>query len=113
MVFDSNSTGMRIKNYRNLKRLSQEKLAELTDVSQEHISKIESGLKVPSLELLISIANALDVSSDDLLSDNLSTRYSEFDKEYHEIFSDCTSDERSILIRTLKFLKALLSEYGI
>jgi len=113
MVFDSNSTGMRIRHYRNLKRLSQEKLAELTGVSQEHIAKIEAGVNVPSLELLISIANALDVSSDDLLSDNLSARYSEFDKEYHEIFSDCTSDERSILIRTLRFLKALLSEYGI
>ena len=104
---------MRIRHYRNLKRLSQEKLAELTGVSQEHIAKIEAGVNVPSLELLISIANALDVSSDDLLSDNLSARYSEFDKEYHEIFSDCTSDERSILIRTLRFLKALLSEYGI
>ena len=113
MVFDSNSTGMRIKNYRNLKHLSQEKLAELTDVSQEHISKIESGQKVPSLELLISIANALDVSSDDLLSDNLKARYSEFNQEYYVIFSDCSSDERAILLRTLKFLKALLSEFGI
>lgn len=113
MVFDYLSTGLRIKNFRNLKHLSQEKLAELTDVSQEHISRIESGEKIPSLELLVSIANTLEVSSDDLLSDNIQLLHSEFEKEYYAIFSDCSSDERTILLKTLRFLKALLSEYGI
>lgn len=112
-MFDNSSTGMRIRNFRNRKRLSQEKLAELTGVSQEHIAKIESGVNIPSLELFVAIANALEISSDDLLSDNLKTLYSEYEKEYYAILSDCNSDERSILLKTLKFLKALLSEYGI
>ena len=104
---------MRIKHYRNLKHLSQEQLAEAIGVSREHIARIEAGTKLPSLDLLVAIANALHISSDELLSDSLDTNYSNVEKTYYEIFSDCNNDERTILIRTLKFLKALLSEFGI
>ena len=36
----------------------------------KHISNIETGVRGPSLEMLIMIANVLDVSADDLLTDN-------------------------------------------
>lgn len=107
------STGMRIKHFRNLKKLSQEQLAEKLGVSQEYLARIETGNKIPSLELFVSIANTLETSADHLLADSLIVLRSEDEKEYYTIFSDCTNDEREILLRMLKFLKALLSEYGI
>ena len=93
--------------------MSQEELAEATNVTQEYIARIETGVRAPSLDMIVQIANALGTTANDLLSDNLRTIASDTDKQLHDIFSDCNSDERSILLRTLKFLKALLSEFGV
>ncbi len=113
MSFDSSSIGMRIKHFRNLKHLSQEQLAEATGISREHVAKIEAGVNMPSLELFVTITNTLEITSDDLLSDNLKVMDTNGEKEYYEIFSDCNNDERNMLLKTLRFMKALLSEFGI
>lgn len=105
--------GMRIRHFRNQKHLSQEQFAELLGVSREYIARIETGNNVPSLELFVSIANILETSSDMLLADSLICIKSDDEREYYAIFADCTADERAMLLRTLAFLKALLSEYGI
>lgn len=48
---------------RKMQGLTQAKLAEMADISRTHMSNIEApnGDTSPSLEVLISIANALDV----------------------------------------------------
>jgi len=59
-----------IKKLRNVKNLSQEKLARLADVANNTIIKMESGEnKNPTLETLTSVAKALDVSIDDLINE--------------------------------------------
>jgi transcriptional regulator with XRE-family HTH domain len=47
--------------------LSLRRLAELTNVSNAYLSQIERGLHQPSLRVLRSIAQALNVSADTLL----------------------------------------------
>ncbi len=113
MALNSKAIGQRIKYYRNEKGFSQEELANMLGTTAKHLSKIETGAKALSLEFLISFANTLDVTANDLLADNLTHKVSDTDKELHEIFFDCNKDEKSILMKTLTFLKALLSEYGI
>ena len=113
MAVDSISIGKRVRFFRNEKHMSQEELAEATGVTQEYIARIETGVRAPSLDLIVQIANVLGTTANDLLSDNLSTIASDTDKQLHDIFSDCNTDERGILLRTLKFLKALLSEFGV
>ena len=113
MAVDYESIGKRIKHYRTEKRLSQEELGEAVSVNSQHISNIELGRRYPSLELIISISNALDVSADDLLTDNLKHSSSPVGTEIHDLLLDCNHDEKAILIRTLTFLKGLLSEFGI
>lgn len=113
MAIDNVSIGKRVRFFRNEKGMSQEELAEATGVTQEYIARIETGVKGPSLDMILQIANALGTTANDLLSDNLNTLISDTDKQLHDIFSDCNNDERSILLRTLRFLKALLSEFGI
>lgn len=113
MAVDYESIGRRIKHYRTEKRLSQEDLGSIVAVNNEHISRIEGGKKNLSLELLILIANALDVSADDLLTDNLKHSSSPVGTEIHDLLLDCNHDEKAILTRTLKFLKGLLSEFGV
>lgn len=55
-----------IKNRRIELGLSQADLAKAAGVTQSALSKIEHGVKAPSLALAIDIANALDVSLDKL-----------------------------------------------
>ena len=113
MAIDYESIGKRIKSYRSIKNLSQEDLGELVSINYRHISNIENGRRFPSLELIVAIANALDISADDLLTDNLKHSSSPVDTEIHDLLLDCNHDEKAILTRTLTFLKALLSEFGV
>ncbi len=66
---DLKAVGRRIKTKREEKGLTQEKLAEIVNLSPVHVSVIERGIKVPKLSTFVDIANALDVSADALLVD--------------------------------------------
>ena len=61
--------GLKLKELRVLKGLTQEELAALVDLSPTHISVNERGKKVLKLDTFVAIANALDVSADSLLRD--------------------------------------------
>ncbi len=61
--------GLGIKRGRKKARLTQEKLAEMTGYSSTYISYIERGIKCPSLEGFIRIADAIQSSKDILLEE--------------------------------------------
>lgn len=52
--------GKIIARHRRENNLSQEQLAEMADITQSYISRIELGKEFPSFELLERIASALD-----------------------------------------------------
>ena len=59
-----------IRKLRKEKGLSQEKLARLSDVSNNTIVNIEAGKqKNPTIDTIRKIAKALDVSLEDLLKE--------------------------------------------
>ena len=113
MALDYEIIGKRIKRYRMDRKLSQDKLGDIVHITGRHISSIETGAKGPSLEMLIMIANALDVSADDLLTDNLKHSSSPVNTELHDLLLDCNNDEKDILIKLVKYAKVLLVEHGI
>jgi len=57
------SFGKILRTHRYQLGLSQEKLAELSDLDRTYISQIERGLKSPSIKALIALAKALQVSA--------------------------------------------------
>jgi transcriptional regulator with XRE-family HTH domain len=57
-----------IRLQRQLADLSLRQLADMTKVSNAYLSQIERGLHQPSLRVLRSIADALNLSADTLLS---------------------------------------------
>ena len=59
--------GKNIKKYRNIKKLSQAKLAEILDITPNFISEIETGKRWISSDTLVNIADALDVEVHELL----------------------------------------------
>ena len=61
-------TGGTIKNLREQKKLTQEELAALLDVSGKAVSKWETGRGLPDISLLEPLSQALGVSVAELLS---------------------------------------------
>ena len=65
--------GQRISSARKSKKMTQEALAELADVSYQTISSAELGKKALRPENIIKISQALQVSTDYLLTGNRNT----------------------------------------
>ena len=62
------SLGDFIRAQRQMADLSLRQLAEIAQISNPYLSQLEHGLHEPSARVLQSIARALDVSADTLLS---------------------------------------------
>ena len=105
--------GMNIQKHRERKGLSQAELGDRIDSSERHIRRIEGGHCGVSLNLLVSIANALDASVDDILGNNLKYSDSSIETQINKLFFDCNTTEKSILIDLLKHIKELLVKFGI
>lgn len=59
--------GKKIKKYRRLENLTQEKLGEKAGLHYTYIGQVERGEKEPSLKSLIKISEALNIGVDKLL----------------------------------------------
>ena len=70
---DKLTMGDRIREARKHEGLTQERLAELLDISVESVSHIERGSRVPSMKVFIKLIEVLNVSADYLLRDSIST----------------------------------------
>lgn len=97
MSIDYKDIGQRIKQQRLKNGLTQERLSELVGIGPSHMSHIESGTTVPSLEVFISILNVLDCSADELLCRETKTGRALLNSWLSEIIADCDPTETKIL----------------
>lgn len=67
--------GPRIRRYRQAKQWRQEELARRTCLSVSYIGMLERGEKLPKLATFVRIANALEVTADQLLADAFDRGY--------------------------------------
>ena len=63
--------GANIRKYRVNLGMKQEELAEKVECSSTHIGMVENANSKPSLEMVVKIANALQVTPDQLLLDSV------------------------------------------
>lgn len=61
--------GVKIKELRKQKGLSQEKLANLAEIDRTYLPTIEKGERNVSIEVIEKLANALDVKVKDLFDE--------------------------------------------
>lgn len=54
--------GERLRTLRNEKQMSQEELSKVTGIDRPYISEIENGIKNPSYEVLIRLAQGLGIT---------------------------------------------------
>lgn len=66
-MIDAREVGEVIRNQRKAKRLSQEVFSGLAGLERTHYSKIERGLRCPTIETLFRIAYALQMEPHELI----------------------------------------------
>ena len=103
--------GQRIQKIRKSKHISQAVLSAMIDKSAGYISYLECGTKVMSLETFVSIANALEVSTDTLLNRQLTGATEMSNAEAQKIFANCTPYETYVLLDVLKTTKNALRSH--
>ena len=103
--------GRRIRKERERAGLSQAQLAELADSSIQYISLIETAKKKASLQMLLRIAEALDVSVDQLLPVNLPNRQYSYDEELSQLINNCSVYERQIILDIVRAAKDSLADH--
>jgi len=108
MEIDYKAIGKRIKIARIKADLTQENLAETINLSPTHLSNIENGSTKVSLSSIVKIANALSVTADDLLCENVIKARVQFEKNIEELLKDCDDYEIRILRDVLEALKTTL-----
>lgn len=97
--------GQRIRLFRTKKGISQMELAEQIERSPAYMSYVETAYKLCSLETLVGVANALNVSTDDLLIDSLTNTQKAVNHELADLMSDCSEYEVRVLLDVLRATK--------
>ena len=87
--------GMRIRKQRKLMQMTPDQLSEKAGISLSFLGHIERGSRKSSLETLVSLANALEVSADYLLQDSLkivdSVAKSQYSSSVQSLLRELTS----------------------
>ena len=108
MAADYKDIGQRIKCKRIEKGLTQERLSELIGVGTSHMSHLESGKTVPSMDVFIKLCNVLEYSADELLGREIKAAKPIFDNWLTGLIADCDPTETKILSDALLGWKATL-----
>ena len=102
--------GNRIKELRLRNGFSQEKLAEMCNLSISHISRVESAIKRPSLDCLVNLGNILGVTVNTFLYGNQKNDLIGYKSELFEIIEDCDNYEKQVIFNTAKSIKKIIRE---
>lgn len=101
--------GKKIKQYRILRGFSQEKLAELLNISQRTLSGIECGNNFLTSQTMDKILEVLQISPSELFYVEYLKSSKEMVKELIQDIKSLENDEEKLKI-TYKVLKAILKD---
>lgn len=102
---DFKEIGARIQKLRTDRKMTQAELAERIDTNQKHLSRIECGYHRSTLDAIVAIAKALDISVDYLIADfNDSKNASTLQVILNEI-RDMTPKQLEMLRDNIKTIK--------
>lgn len=99
--------GKQIRKQRQSMGWTQERLAEAIGVSTSFIGHIERGTRKASIDTLVEIANAMDVSTDFLLGSNLTSIHGGLIPEH------LTSSQKAVLQEILSTLQTQMSKWNV
>ncbi len=93
---EQNGLGKRINEVRKDRGFTADKLSELCNINATYLRQIEGGVKMPSLPVFIDICNALRISPDYLLQDELGENEISKIKELSQLWESVTPSQQVI-----------------
>ena len=96
--------GLKIKEIRISRGLTQDTLAEMISCNTSHISNIENNHTKVSLNVLLAIANALNTPIDYLLSDQYENSSLALDNEVLRALRTCDSEKKEKILKMIEIL---------
>ena len=109
-TIDYYAIGQRIRKVRKAHGLSQELLAEQVGISVTHMSHIETGNTKLSLPVLVSLADVLEVHTDDLLYEQNRVDRSDTMNAILTVLNTCTTQQIKIIEDVLKATQISLDQ---
>lgn len=109
---DYSAVGKRIRSFRKKRGYTQAELAEILGYSIQHLSHIENGITKMSIDFVIALANALEVSLDELFKDDLTFLLSDTEEDnIAAVLKSCKSEEKESLKKILTIIQSDLNFY--
>ena len=105
---DKVELGMKLREARNRAGFTQEQLAEKADIGVMYLGEIERGVKMPSMKIFIKLIEALDISADYILRNELPSGKEYVLDEITEKLASLTPKQRKAAVDILDaFIKNL------
>ena len=99
---EKNGLGKRLNAVRKDKGLTSDKLSEMCNINATYLRQIEGGTKMPSLPVFISICNALKVSPDYLLRDELEENEVTAIREIGELWEKVPPSRQALVLEMIR-----------
>ena len=77
-MFDKDLFAKRIKYFRKQQGYTLLEFSEIADISVSYLTDIETGQSVPSVDVIVSLLNALKIDYDTIMNEN---------KEYEQVLN--------------------------
>lgn len=106
---DKFEIGKIVKKYRYRKNLTQNQLAELVDLNEKQIYRIEAGLNYPTYITFVKLVNVLNIDINDF-AENVAKKQNPLVDEIIRIVQDSNDYELEIYINVLLSLKKSLQK---
>ena len=105
---DKVELGMKLREARNKAGFTQEQLAEKADIGVMYLGEIERGVKMPSMKIFIKLIEALNISADYILRNELPSGKEYVLDEITEKLASLTPKQRKAAVDILDaFIKNL------
>ena len=104
MALNYSIIGVRLKQARLNKKITQEQLAEKLDVSVTYISRIERGSTNINLKRLSEICDLLDVTEGEILNGTSKTSPMYLTKEFNDLLKNCPPEKIDLVYNTAELI---------
>lgn len=96
--------GKVFQEYRLKNNMTQNDVSDCTGLEPRHISQLERGLTKGSIDTLIKLCDAYEITSDVVLFDLLSTKTKQKVKMFDEKFNKLSKKDKETIIHLMDYL---------
>jgi len=107
MKIDYSVIGQRIKKRRREKHMTIAKLAEILDISEAYIGRVEKGTSTISLKRALEISEILDINIGELLTGVQFHSKEYLNKELYDVLINCSPKKQKLIYSIAKIVEVV------